>query len=150
MYDKTTLVCICSTIVKLQTSELRIQNRSATTLCANSTNIVLSYVEHTHKNGQSLSIVGHPLQQWLHGLTFKNAPVSDPCYVVYNIYGFGLLWKLTDRKTVAIYGRPLTFLTHFVQLHNKVSKGCVSALYYMYPQLVSFLFVAILITLSLM
>ena len=86
MYDKTTLVRICSKIVKHEASELRIQNRSVMILCANSTNIVLSYVERIRKNGPSLSIVGHPLQLWLHGLIFKNAPVSDPGYVVYNIY----------------------------------------------------------------
>ena len=86
MYDKTTLVRIRRKIVKHESSELWIQNRSATMLCANSTNVVLSYVERIHKNWQSLSIVGHPLQLWLHGLNFKNAPVSDPGYVVYNIY----------------------------------------------------------------
>ena len=57
------IVRVCSTIVKHETSELQIQNRSTTTLCAKSTNVVLSYVKRIPQNGQSLSIVGHPLQQ---------------------------------------------------------------------------------------
>ena len=60
--------------------------------------------------------------------------------------GLGNFEKLMDRKTITICRRPLTFLIHFVQLHNKVSKGCVGALHYLW--LVSFLFVTVLITLS--
>ena len=58
-------------------------------LHASSTNIVLSYVEHTciYKNGQSLPIVAYPLQQGLHRLICKNVPISNLGYVV-NIYGY--------------------------------------------------------------
>ena len=49
MYDKTTPVRICSTIEKHKMFELQIQNRSATMLCANSTNVVLLYVERIYK-----------------------------------------------------------------------------------------------------
>ena len=78
MYDKPTLVRICSMTVKNKTSELRIQNRSATMLWANSINVVLSYVKRIRKNGQLLSIVEYPLQQGLYGLMCKNASVSNP------------------------------------------------------------------------
>ena len=57
------------------------ENKSVTMLSANSTNVVLSYVERISKSGQSLSTVAYALQHpcmhhGLHGLMCKNAPVS--------------------------------------------------------------------------
>ena len=105
MYDKTSQVRIRSKIVKHERSKLWIQNRSATMLCANSTNAVLSCVERIHKNWKSLSIVGHPLPPWLHGLIFKHLPVSDPGYVVYNIWLIEYRLKNNTQRRIQQYIR---------------------------------------------